>query len=94
MVSTSLKGEEGLSVLLWPRYHSKARRTYLTCTGGPHSRRDLLWVSSAYLYTLDKSRALVPTPMEWTIQHHRIIHGLSKTPGQLGPYLFAFGAHA
>jgi len=53
-----------------------------TCTGCPRSGGDLLWVSSAYLCTLDKSRALVPTPMERPIQQHRIINGVSKTPGQ------------
>jgi len=62
------KAKEGLAVLLWPQHRSKARRAYLNCTRCPCSRRDLLWVSSAYLDTWDKSRALVPTPMERPIQ--------------------------
>ena len=94
MASTSLEGEEDLSVLLWPRHRSRSWRTYLTCTGCLRSRRDLLWVSLAFLNTWNKSHALVPTPMERAIQQCRIIHGVSKTPRQLNPYLFALGAHA
>jgi len=81
--SASLEGEEDLFVL-WPQHRSKAQRAYLTCTGCPRSRRDLLWVSSACLNTWGKNRALVPTPMKRPIQQRRIIHGVSKTPRRLG----------
>jgi len=91
--STSLEGEEDLSIF-WPQHRSRAWRTYLTCTGCPRPRKDLLWVSSTCLNTWDKSRALAPTPMKRPIQQRRIIHGVSKTPRQLSPYLFALGAHA
>ena len=37
---------------LVPQRRSRARRAYLTCVGCPHSRRDLLWVSSGHLNTL------------------------------------------
>ena len=58
LASTSLKGEEDLSVLLWPQHRSKARRSYPTCAGCLRSRGDLLWASSVCLNTLgQKSRS-------------------------------------
>jgi len=76
------KAKEGLISRTLGAYH-QGSRSYIfscpdiaqgrgglifTCTGCPRSGGDLLWVSSAYPCTLDKSRALVPTPMERSIR--------------------------